>query len=144
MTIFLSHASADGDAVRALVQHLEAGGSRVWLDQDLTGGEAWWSAILRQIRECSVFVFALSENALQSDACQLELTYARDLGLPILPVQIGDLRGLRDHSIFAYQAIDFRNPTASSGIALVRSIHERERDRQPLPEPAAGRAAASL
>lgn len=135
MTIFVSHSSSDAEVVRSLVQSLEAAGGRVWLDQDLTGGEAWWTAILRQIRECSVFVFALSENALQSEACLLELTYARDLGLPILPVQLGDLRGLRDHAIFAYQAIDYRNPTASAGIALVRAIQERERERQPLPDP---------
>ena len=135
MTIFVSHSSSDAEAVRSLVQSLEAAGGRVWLDQDLTGGEAWWTAILRQIRECSVFVFALSENALQSEACLVELTYARDLGLPILPVQLGDLRGLRDHAIFAYQAIDYRNPTASAGIALVRAIQERERERQPLPDP---------
>lgn len=63
------------------------------------------------------------------------MTYARDLALPILPVQLGDLRGLRDHAIFAFQAIDYRNPTASAGIALVRAIHERDRERQPLPDP---------
>jgi len=135
MTVFVSHSSSDGDSVRALVQALNSAGSRVWLDQDLTGGEAWWSTILRQIRECSVFVFALSENSLQSEACVLELGYARDLGRPILPVQIGDVQGLRDHAIFTYQAIDYRNPTASSGIALVRAITERERDGQPLPDP---------
>jgi len=55
--------------------------------------------------------------------------------LPVLPVQIGDLRGFRDHAIFTYQAIDYRNPTASAGIALMRSIREREQERQPLPEP---------
>lgn len=135
MTIVVSHSSSDADAVRSLVQGLEGAGARVWLDQDLTGGQAWWTAILGQIRDCNVFVFALSESSLQSEACLLELTYARDLGLPILPVQLGDLRGLRDHAIFAYQAIDYRNPTASAGIALVRGIHERERERQPLPEP---------
>lgn len=135
MTIFVSHSSADGDRVRSLVQNVEATGNRVWLDQDLTGGEAWWTAILKQIRECSVFIFALSENALQSEACGLELSYARDLKRAILPVQIGDVHGYRDHPIFTYQAIDFRNPTATVGIALSRAIHERERDQEPLPDP---------
>ena len=81
MTIFVSHASTYSDAVRALVASLQGGGNQIWLDQDLTGGEAWWTSILRHIRECSVFVFALSENALESEACQLELTYARDLNV---------------------------------------------------------------
>ena len=135
MTIFVSHSSADGDRVRSLVQNVEATGNRVWLDQDLTGGEAWWTAILKQIRECSVFIFALSENALQSEACGLELSYARDLKRAILPVQIGDVHGYRDHPIFTYQAIDYRSPTATVGIALSRAIHERERDQEPLPDP---------
>jgi len=135
MTIFVSHSSTDAEPVRTLVANLQAGGNQVWLDQDLTGGESWWSSILNQIRGCSVFVFAMSENSLQSEACALELTYARDLGLPILPVQIADLRGFRDHAIFTFQAIDYRNPTASAGIALMRAIREREQERQPLPDP---------
>ncbi|MCB0892089.1 MAG: toll/interleukin-1 receptor domain-containing protein [Propionibacteriaceae bacterium] len=121
--------------VRALVENLESAGGRVWLDQDLTGGEAWWSAILNQIRDCSVFVFALSENSLNSEACLLELKHARDLGRAILPVQIGDLPGLRDHIIFSYQSIDYRQPTASAGIALARAVHEREQNVPPLPDP---------
>lgn len=121
--------------MRALVENLESAGGRVWLDQDLTGGEAWWSAILNQIRDCSVFVFALSENSLNSEACLLELKHARDLGRAILPVQIGDLPGLRDHIIFSYQSIDYRQPTASAGIALARAVHEREQNVPPLPDP---------
>ncbi|HMR20901.1 MAG TPA: TIR domain-containing protein [Micropruina sp.] len=35
MTIFVSHSSSDAEAVRSLVQSLEAAGGRVWLDQDL-------------------------------------------------------------------------------------------------------------
>lgn len=135
MTIFVSHSSTDATTVRALVDNLESAGGRVWLDQDLTGGEAWWSAILNQIRGCSVFVFALSENSLNSEACLLELKYARDLGRAILPVQIGDLPGLRDHIIFSYQSIDYRQPTASAGIALARAVHEREQNVPPLPDP---------
>ena len=133
MTIFLSHASVDGDAVRSLVRHLESAGSTVWLDQDLTGGEAWWSAILGQIRECEIFVFALSENALQSDACQLELTYARDLGLPILPVQIGDevriRKGPYEQLVVVRGLADKRGPAkVAQGLyeETAESLHERE------------------
>ncbi len=135
MTIFVSHSSLDGDLVRSLVRDLQGAGSPVWLDQDLTGGEAWWSAILKQIRGCDVFVLALSPNALDSEACMLELGYARDLQRPIVTVQIADLSGMRDHFVYQYQTIDYRRPTAASGIALIRAINEREREAQPLPDP---------
>lgn len=135
MTIFVSHSSSDAAPVRALVDNLQASGSQVWLDQDLTGGEAWWNTILGQIRSCSVFVFALSENSLHSAACLSELQYARELGRPILPIQLGDLPGLRDHIVFSYQSIDYRHPTASAGIALVRAVQQREHEMRPLPDP---------
>ncbi len=96
--------------VRALVENLESAGGRVWLDQDLTGGEAWWSAILNQIRDCSVFVFALSENSLNSEACLLELKHARDLGRAILPVQIGDCPGCATTSSSATSRSTTGNP----------------------------------
>lgn len=48
MTVFICHSSRDEVAVRNLVQNLDRSGHTVWLDQDLTGGDAWWAAILEQ------------------------------------------------------------------------------------------------
>lgn len=135
MTVFLSHSSRDGAAVGSLVQHLEGAGKTVWLDQQLTGGDAWWSAILKEIRDCELFVFALSENSLRSEPCRSEFEYASALGLPILPVQIGDVDSFRSASIFTRQAIDYRNPTVTTGIALSRALQERTAQRSPLPDP---------
>ena len=135
MTVFISHSSLDGDAVRSLTQHLESAGENVWLDQDLIGGEAWWDAILRQIRGCEVFVFALSQNSVRSEPCNAELDYARRLALPILPVQIADVDGFRNHLIFNWHSIDYRNPTAATGIALIRAVQERVREHAALPDP---------
>jgi streptogramin lyase len=135
MTVFISHSSRDVDAVASLVQHLEAAGKSVWMDRNLTGGDAWWAAILRQIRECEVFVFALSENSLQSEPCRYEFEYANALGLPILPVQVGEVDSYRSDSIFSRQSIDYRKPKAETGIALSRALHERAAQRGPLPDP---------
>jgi hypothetical protein len=137
MTLFLSHSSLDGDAVRTLVRALEASGRDVWLDQDLVGGEAWWNAILAQIRACDVFVFAVSEHSLDSHPCTAEFDYARVLGLPILPVEIGHIppEERRNYAIYSEQMVDYREPTAESAIALMRALSEREASRRPLPDP---------
>ncbi|WES65092.1 TIR domain-containing protein [Microbacter sp. GSS18] len=137
MSLFISYSSVDTAAVGALERNLESFGKSVWRDDEILGGEVWWAAILEQIRGCEVFVFALSPNSLESDPCQYEYEYARALGLPILPVEIGDVPPAerRNHAIYREQLIDYRNPTAETAIQLVRAISELEGTRRPLPDP---------
>ncbi len=135
MQIFVSYSSHDQDAVRSLVEHLESGRHQVWMDQKLAVGEAWWTAILEQVRACTVFVFALSDNSLRSKPCRAEASYAEALGLPILPVQIGEVGSYRIDPIFTRQMIDYRQPTVQTGIALIGALHEAAEHRQDLPDP---------
>ena len=99
--------------------------SRSGFDQDLKGGEAWWTSILKHIRACKVFVFAVSDNSLQSKPCRAELDYASALGLPILPVQIGEVTSFRIDSVFATQSIDYRKPTSTTAAALIGAVGDR-------------------
>jgi hypothetical protein len=135
MTVFISHSSRDAAAVGSLVQHLTAARESVWLDQSLSGGEAWWSRVLDQIRSCSVFVVALSNNALHSKPCRAEMGYAKALGLPILPVQIGDVDSYRLDPIFTVQLVDYRNPDVAAGMGLIAALRERAGERGALPDP---------
>lgn len=135
MTVFISHSSRDHAAVRSLVQHLQTGHESVWIDQSLIGGEAWWQRILHQIRSCTVFVVALSNSCLQSKPCRAEIDYAKALGLPLLPVIIGDVDSYRIDPIFTVQSVDFRNPDAASAAALIAAVRERAAERKELPDP---------
>lgn len=135
MTVFISHSNRDHAAVRTLAQHLQTGHESVWLDQSLIGGEAWWQRILNQIQSCTVFVVALSNSCLQSKPCRAEIDYAKALGLPILPVIIGDVDSYRIDPIFTVQSVDFRNPDAAAGAALVAAVRERAAERKDLPDP---------
>jgi hypothetical protein len=63
VTVFVSYSSRDKDAVKSLTQDLQDADEQVWLDERLAGGDAWWRAILEQIRGCDVFIFALSQNS---------------------------------------------------------------------------------
>ncbi|MFZ3271817.1 MAG: sensor domain-containing protein [Mycobacterium sp.] len=135
MTIFISHSSRDHAAVRLLAQNLQTANESVWLDQSLIGGDAWWQRILHQIRSCTVFIVALSNSCLQSKPCRAEIDYAKSLGLPILPVLIGDVDSYRIDPIFAVQSVDFRNPDVASGAALIAAVRGRAAERKDLPDP---------
>jgi serine/threonine kinase PknH len=135
MAIFISHSSHDHAAVRSLIQNLQTAHESVWLDQSLIGGEEWWQRILHQIRSCTVFIVALSNSCLQSKPCRAEIDYAKALGLPVLPVIIGDVDSYRLDPIFTVQSVDFRNPDAASAAALIAAVRERAAERNELPDP---------
>src|SRR3954463_10687715 len=60
-SVFISYASADRAAARALRDTLTDAGLEVWLDEDeLAGGEAWDAKIRNQIRTCSYFMPVIS------------------------------------------------------------------------------------
>ena len=61
--VFLSYASQDAVAARRICEALRAAGVEVWLDQsELRGGDAWDSAIKKQISACALFVPIISAN----------------------------------------------------------------------------------
>ncbi len=138
MGVFVSYSSRDKDAVKSLSQDLQDAGEQVWLDQRLGGGDAWWRAILEQIRGCEVFVFALSQNSIQSKPCQAELRYAQDLGLPILPVQVGLVDSMQLNPLATVQTLDYRNPTPKAGMQVITALNRARAQRQPLPSPLPG------
>jgi TolB-like protein len=60
-TLFLSYATQDRPAARALQQAIAAFGLEVWLDEsELGGGEAWDQKIRKQIRDCDYFMPVVS------------------------------------------------------------------------------------
>ena len=135
ISVFLSYSRKDEAAARQLESDLERGRVSVWRDAELRGGDLWWQKILEQIRARDVFVLALSNNGLASKPCRAELAYARDLGVPVLPVQIGPVDSLRTAAVGELQVIEYRQQSGASGIALFAELEEAARRRGPLPDP---------
>lgn len=88
-TVFCSYARRDAAAVAEIAADLDRLGQRPWLDQRLSGGQAWWDTILDRVRTCDCFLFVLSDASLRSKACMAEVDYAHRLGRIILPVAVG-------------------------------------------------------
>lgn len=86
--IFVSYSSDDKTPVEDLVVDLESLTYDIWFDNELIGGQSWWDRILKEIENCDIYLCALSDAYLKSEACKHELKYAIALGKTIVPITV--------------------------------------------------------
>ena len=134
--VFVSYSRNNLDAVRQLIDDLRAVGIDTWYDQTLTGGQNWWNNILANIRDCEIFIFALSPQSWESEACRSELSYVAQLGKTILPVLVADGINLNllPRPLHEIQITDYRRRDKDAAFALVRAINSAPVP-GPLPDP---------
>jgi TIR domain len=134
--VFVSYSREDSDSITQLIHDLQAVGVDAWHDQTLTGGQRWWDNILENIRQCDVFLFALSPASWDSEACRSELGYVKELGKTILPVLVADgiNTNLLPFPLKEIQVTDYRRRDKEAALALVKSINTAPAA-APLPDP---------
>jgi hypothetical protein len=134
--VFVSYSRTNLAIVTQLIQDLQAMGIQTFYDQTLTGGQRWWDNILSNIRDCDIFILALSPEAWSSEACRSELAYVQQLAKTILPVLVADGINLNllPAPINEIQITDYRRCDKDAAFALVRSINMAP-VAPPLPEP---------
>lgn len=134
--VFVSYSRINLDVVTQLVADLQAVGVDTWYDQTLTGGKTWWDEILNKIRECDIYIFALSPESWGSEACKEELKYVGQLGKPILPVLISDgiNLSLLPPPLNEIQVTDYRQRDKAATLALFKAINTSP-VAPPLPDP---------
>lgn len=123
--VFVSYSRNNLDVVTQLVEDLQAVGMTAWHDQTLTGGQRWWDNILANIRDCEIFIFALSPESWESEACRSELAYVCGLGKPILPVLVADGINLNLLSapLHEIQVTDYRARDKGAAFALLKALN---------------------
>lgn len=86
--LFLSHSSADKAQAERLRDDLRAlGFTQVFIDNhSIFPGQAWEQVLYQRLRSCVAVVAFVSANFNGSKWCFAELTHARALGRPIIPV----------------------------------------------------------
>lgn len=89
--LFVSYARRDMPVVAQLVNELREMGHEPFYDQDLTGGQRWWDVLLTRIEESDGFLPVLSDAYIDSEACRQEAQWASDVGVPILPLDLGSV-----------------------------------------------------
>jgi hypothetical protein len=134
--VFVSYSRQNLEVVTQLIQDLQAVGVQAWYDQTLTGGQRWWDDILSNIRECDIFIFALSRESWESEACRGELAYVLQLSKVVLPVLVADGINLNllPPPINQIQVTDYRQCDKAAAFALVKSIGAAPAT-PPLPDP---------
>jgi TIR domain len=134
--VFVSYSRDNSDSITQLTHDLQAMGVDAWHDQNLTGGQPWWDNILVNIRQCDVFIFALSPASQDSEACRAELGYVKKLGKTILPVLVADgiNTNLLPLPLKEIQVTDYRRRDKEAALALVKSINTAP-PAPPIPDP---------
>ncbi|MEI8366777.1 MAG: toll/interleukin-1 receptor domain-containing protein [Parachlamydiaceae bacterium] len=135
--IFLSYSSKTNNSVEVLLNDLsQFPDYELWIDKKLSGGQQWWDEILLRIRDCDIFILALSQESQDSVACSLEYTYARRLRKHILPVLVGDNVRMNQlpSELKTVQFINYCNSDKSETIALIKAINSFP-PTEPLPFP---------
>jgi TIR domain len=135
MKVFLSYSRHDDVAVKSLVTDLGRATVRPWLDQELGGGDEWWTAILDHIRKAEVFILAVSDRSLGSELCRIQFRYAKALAVPIVAIQVGEVVSYSIESILGKSSIDYRMPTPTAAFALMGALIEGAANRSDLPDP---------
>ena len=138
--IFISYSRETISAAKTLADDIEKLGYATWLDQDLSGGKAWWDQILAQILDCEIFVLALSPESVTSIACTRESSYAEDLGKPILPIMVAEGVGVLPARLSKIHYVDYRKQDRDALADLARALKRTPPAAalpQPLPEPPA-------
>jgi hypothetical protein len=124
--VFVSYSSLNAESVRGLAADIESLGHDAWLDRELSGGQRWWDQILKEIRDCDAFVFAVSAAAADSRACLSELAYAEALGKPVLPITVepGLAESLLPPALAELQRVDYTTPDKAAFAALNRALSQ--------------------
>lgn|GEM_PF-6616969 len=136
-SIFISYSSINRDLVTLLSNDLQILESSIWFDRELTrrGGIEWWKTILEKIRECNLFIYAITPISIKSRACQREYDYALALEKRILPLMI-ERTPLRDIplSVQKFQIIDYCTQDKEQLSNLITTLLKLPAPK-PLPDP---------
>ena len=87
--IFISHDPAEASAyVDGLSRFLTAAGLSPFAEKE-TGGDQRWAQVVDVIRGCAAMVVVMTPGAERSPWVNSQVTFAQDLGKPILPLLLG-------------------------------------------------------
>ena len=136
MKVFMSYSRSDAPVAGSVAEDIRQLGHAAWYDREVSGGQAWWSAILGQIRESELFAVILTARSLESQACRAEFGYASRLQRTILPVLCDDgvKVSLLPPELSRIQFVDYRAQDKRAAFALANALRLLP-EPVPLPDP---------
>jgi len=104
--IFISYSYQDKDYVHQLQEDLLKQDFNVWIDDHIDYSTRSPKILQDQLDDCDAFILIVSENSLESEWVQKEVTYAKRIGKPFFPLLINGGAWL---SIESTQSVDVTN-----------------------------------
>ena len=90
--LFISYAHDDANRVYPILKELYEAGWDLWYDEGIKTTERYLPVIADSLRRCAAFVLMLTNRCLERPfIMEYELTYARQRGIPIIPVLLEEL-----------------------------------------------------
>jgi Protein of unknown function (DUF3105)/TIR domain len=87
--VFISQDPAEAAAyVDGLSRYFAVHGLPTWYEREI-GGDQRWAQVVEQIRACSAMVVVMTPGAERSPWVSSQVTFAQQLGKPILPLLLG-------------------------------------------------------
>ena len=122
--VFISYKAEEYNEAMTVKQVLEANGISCWMaPESISGGSNYASEIPRAIRECTVFVLILSEQAQQSRWVPKELDRAINCGKTVLPFMLENCP-LKDDFNFYLTNVQRYEAYANKSRALEQMVKE--------------------
>ena len=123
MRIFLSYASQDQEAAKAIYLALRDQGQTVFFDRaDLPAGEEYHNRIREAIQSSHLFIFLISPNAIDGGSYTLtELDIAEKTGTKLLPVMLRETA--IDQLPASIKAVTFLQTDGSLPGAVAAEVH---------------------
>ncbi len=88
--IFVSYSHKDADKVYEFINILQTK-YNVWFDEGIHFGREWDEEIVSKIDGCSLFIYVITENSLNSKNCKDEIAFAKQNDIPFLNVIMDDM-----------------------------------------------------
>jgi hypothetical protein len=134
--VFVSYARADQEMVQSLVRELQELGYDPFYDQNLTGGQRWWDVLLDQIQAADGFLPVLTSEYRQSEACHREAVWAESLGVPFVPIDLGQASpDLFEKVVAESNWVHYSLDDRSSVARLARALGAMHKPEPPAPLP---------
>ena len=88
--IFISYSHKDADRVYDFINVLQRK-CNVWFDEGIHFGREWDEDIVSKIDHCSLFIYVITPNSLESKNCKDEIAYAKQNGIPFINVLLEEM-----------------------------------------------------
>lgn len=138
--VFISYSRSDTFFLNLFVKHLREKFDEdiLWFDRQIQVGDDWWKTIVNEIAKCSIVIFLISNEALESEPCQQELREALTREKTILPVVTrrlnpqypGNIVGDLASYLVKTQYIDMSSELTEEGLEPIRDAIQKARTKK--------------